>query len=74
MNQDYFRKTFRIQPLEETTINLPLPAYETLERGALNLEHQKTSPFMWHIWAYSRIAFEVGMKMKIEHNTTLDFL
>ena len=46
MVQDYFRKTFRIRPLEETAINLPLPAYETQERGALNLEHRKTFPFI----------------------------
>ena len=36
MVQDYFRKTFRIRSLEETAINLSLPAYETQERGALN--------------------------------------
>ena len=34
MAEDYFRKTFRSQPLEETTITLPLPAYETRAHGA----------------------------------------
>ena len=42
MVQDYFRKTSCIRPLEETAINLPLPAYETQERGALDLEHRSS--------------------------------